>query len=273
MNEYERKQAERKARREERADKLEAESNRTFAEARKMGDAIPFGQPILVGHHSEKRDRNYRGRMNAKYEKSARLQEQADAARAKAAATGTGGISSDDPDAVKKLRDKLAKLETLQATMRDANAAIRKHKTAPEQIAALVALGIPEKAAPELIKPDFAGRIGFAAYQLSNNNAEIRRLKARIDELGRASERTDFTSEHEGFTYHEDTEENRVMFRFAKKPTKALCAVMRQHGFTFSPTRDNAWVRKITGNALWAGRQLREKVEKFLTSGDSDAPN
>ncbi|MFF0742138.1 DUF3560 domain-containing protein [Streptomyces sp. NPDC004111] len=38
--------------------------------AHRMGDAIPFGQPILVGHHSEGRDRRYRERMDNTMRKS-----------------------------------------------------------------------------------------------------------------------------------------------------------------------------------------------------------
>lgn len=57
MNSYEAKQAARKARFEERAEQASAESASTYNRARDMAQAIPFGQPILVGHHSETRDR------------------------------------------------------------------------------------------------------------------------------------------------------------------------------------------------------------------------
>jgi len=51
------------------ASRLERESESSIKQARKMGEAIPFGQPILVGHHSEGRDRRYRARMVSKYDK------------------------------------------------------------------------------------------------------------------------------------------------------------------------------------------------------------
>lgn len=62
--------------------------------------------------------------------------------------------------------------------MRAANTAIRKHRAAGSdaQVAALVSLGFAEPIAKELLQPDFAGRIGFADYQLQNNNANIRRI-------------------------------------------------------------------------------------------------
>ena len=42
---------------------------------------------------------------------------------------GMGGISADDPNAIEKLEEKLARLERTQQTMKDINAYYRKHKT------------------------------------------------------------------------------------------------------------------------------------------------
>lgn len=68
------KQKERAAIRSERAavkaEKAEAASDQHYNEAKKMADVIPFGQPILVGHHSEKRDRSYRSKIHNKFGKA-----------------------------------------------------------------------------------------------------------------------------------------------------------------------------------------------------------
>jgi len=48
------------------AKRLRASGTARMEEAKKMRDVIPMGQPILVGHHSEKRHRNYLDRMNKK---------------------------------------------------------------------------------------------------------------------------------------------------------------------------------------------------------------
>lgn len=45
------------------ASKHEAKSQELFDREHKLGDVIPFGQPILVGHYSEKADRNFRDRL------------------------------------------------------------------------------------------------------------------------------------------------------------------------------------------------------------------
>jgi len=69
----------------ERAGRYEdlAEKNRTVGrelldEAHKMAEIIPFGQPIQVGHHSEKSDRNYRARIHNKMGKGFKALETAE---------------------------------------------------------------------------------------------------------------------------------------------------------------------------------------------------
>ena len=80
-----------------------------------MSEAIPFGQPIIVGHHSEQSDRNYRKRISDKFESAFREQGKADELRAKAeAAENNTAISSDDPEAIQKLKDKLLGFEESQ---------------------------------------------------------------------------------------------------------------------------------------------------------------
>jgi hypothetical protein len=91
-------------------------------------------------------------------------------------------VTSDDPRAIEKLQAKLAYLTAWGALMRDANKLVRK-----DDVPGLVRLGFPEKLATELLKPDFAGRKGFADYMMTNNNGEIGRTRKRIQELPAAA--------------------------------------------------------------------------------------
>ena len=101
--------------------------------------------------------------------------------------TGMGGISADDPAAIEKLQKKLDGLERSQLIMKEVNAYYRKHKTldgcallSPEQIEQLkAAMASSYRSSP---KP-------FESYQLTNNNAEIRRVKERMEQLSRQAER------------------------------------------------------------------------------------
>src|SRR5947207_1571026 len=89
--------------------RMRCSSSTPLSGAAGMADAIPFGQPILVGHHSEKRDRRFRARIDGKFRKGIALHKKAEDLKHRAASVGTAGISSDDPEAIEKLREKVVK--------------------------------------------------------------------------------------------------------------------------------------------------------------------
>lgn len=266
LNWYEEKQEARRERLLDRANANKQASASTFERARTMASVIPFGQPILVGHHSEAADRRYRGRIDTTFRKSFELQGKAEHYEQKAAGVGTGGISSDDPNATDKLRTQLAKIEGDQARMKAANAAIRKHKTPEARIAALVEQGFSEAVASGLLKPDFAGRIGFANYMLTNNNANIRRIRARVERLEKAGERQAVEVDGERYSYREDTTENRVMFMFPGKPGVEVRALLKAEAFKWSPSR-GAWVRQLTAAGRYAGERVRKTLDERHAQG------
>lgn len=262
MNAYEAKQAERRERYQNRAATAAQQSDAAASRAQEMADVIPFGQPILIGHHSEKADRAYRARIHNTMRQAVELDKKAEHYAAKAASVGSAGISSDDPDAVAKLKNRLAALQAAQDTMKKVNAAIRRHKgDKTAQIAAVVAVeGMDERRARELLAPDFAGCIGFASYALTNNNANIRRIAARIKELDQAAQRVESERQGEGYAYREDPQENRAMFLFDSKPQKEVRETLKRNGFRWSPSR-GAWVRQLTGNATWAAKRVMEYLD------------
>lgn len=268
MNHYEAKQEAKRARLEARAERAKATGHALHDRAHKMAEAIPFGQPILVGHHSEKRDRNYRDRIHNTFGKAFSELDKAKHYESKAAAVGTGGISSDDPEAIDKLRAELAQLEQAQERMKAANKAIRANKTPEGQIAALVGLGFKEAQAAELVKPDFCGRVGFASYALSNNTANMRRVRLRIEELAKRRERADFEQQGPGFVYREDVEENRVMFIFDGKPDAPTRDLLKRHAFKWSPSR-GAWVRQLSNAGIWSGRNVAKELNSSSKIGDT----
>ena len=95
--------------------------------------------------------------------------------------TGMGGIRADHPHAVEQLEQKLKGLEQSQQTMKEVNAYYRKHKTL-DGCTALSAAEI-EKLKASMAQPWHLGDKPFASYVLSNNSAEIRRIRSRIAEL------------------------------------------------------------------------------------------
>lgn len=256
-NPYQAKLAARADRLASRAASLRRAAESTFNRARSHIAGIEPGQPILVGHHSERRHRGDLARHDRAMRKAIELENAAKYSAERAAAVGTGGISADDPDAVMLLHRKVEKLQAIQARMKELNAIIRKHaKKGPEaQVAALIANGLSEARARDLIKPDFCGRIGFADYELTNNSANIRRIQQRIKGLERAMAR-EVGPERWSIGGTEcdviaDKEENRLRLVFAGKPDDALRASLKRNGWKWSPS-NNAWQRFLhTANLRW----------------------
>lgn len=275
MNHYEQRQAARKERLERIAAKLQAEGNARYKRAREMAAAIPFGQPILVGHHSEKRDRNYRGRIHNNFGKAFALQKAAEEVAAKAAAVGTGGISSDDPEAVQKLRAELEQVEGAQARMKAVNVAHKRFQKAPES---LETSSLPEsdKDLVRAYKPAYSWEPHpFAPYQMSNNNANARRIKARIEQLSRraevvaaveASGQESRTTECGGYKVIENVVENRVQLVFPGKPAEVVRSILKRNGFRWSPMA-GAWQRMLNAQVVWSVAEpnghIRQDLEKL----------
>ena len=167
--------------------------------------------------------------------------------------TGMGGISADDPNAVSKLESKLAKLEQAQETMKAVNAYYRKHKTldgcphlSPEQIEKLKAsMSGSYRANP---KP-------FESYQLSNNNAEIHRLKDRITALTRRKELGYVGWEFDGGRVEANTADNRLQIFFDEKPDKDIREELKGNGFRYAPSAE-AWQRQLNDNAIYAADRI-----------------
>lgn len=252
-----------------RAERAATESQSLEKHASRMADVIPMGQPILVGHYSEGRDRRYRERIRNTYQRSYERGKEATAlARRADAAESNESISSDDPRAVEKLRAKLATMERTQDTFRKVNATIRAARRAatkagepwePRAAVALVAMGVKERIAQDLVKPDDCGRIGVADYQLSNLSGNMRRVRERIAILERTTaEPQREPEEHGDVTLSEDKDANRVQLRFPAKPSREAIAELKGHGFKWSPTA-GVWQRQSSNGAWYHAQQIARR--------------
>lgn len=168
---------------------------------------------------------------------------------------GTGGISGDDPNALNKLRAKLESLERLQNRMKAANAAIRMKDQAKGD-AKLAEMGYSPSDIKELRSPDFCGRIGYPSYQLSNNNANIRRIRERIEEL----EKRQDSQAPEGWKFDGgevviNAELNRLQIVLDDRPGADTKQALKSHGFRWAPSQ-GAWQRQLTDNAIHAAKAI-----------------
>ena len=259
MNNYEAKIEAKREKYAELAIKAKKESEAKYEQAHNMASFIPFGQPILVGHHSEKRDRNFRDKIHNTFGKSIELEEKAKYYGEKAAGYGTHGISQDNPEAVTKLKEKIEKLEAQQEKCKAINKAIKKSDDE-----GLRALGLTEEQIIELKTPDFCGRIGMPAYALTNNLANIRRLKQRIEQL--QAKANDITARFliGEIEIIDNVEDNRLQIFFPSIPSEGIRTQLKSFGFRWSPTNKcwQSYRKEYTKQTII--RILREAVSPSL---------
>ena len=183
----------------------------------------------------------------------------------------SGVISSDDPKAVDKLSKKLADLEAAQEMMKSANRITRaKKKTDEQKIEELAKLGIKEKDAKNLLEPDYAGKVGFPAYALSNNNANIKRTRDRIAELEKQTNEETTQIDFDGGQIIDNVEDNRVQIFHEEKPSEDIRGRLKKNGFRWAPSV-GAWQRKRSDPALWAAKDIvgvEEDRSKYSTTTD-----
>ncbi len=266
--EYEAKVNARIDRMRKRAEKVALESGRTLQNARELGARIPMGQPILVGHHSEKRHRRDIARINAGHQKAYELADEAKSLTRRAdAAERNQSVSSDDPSAVRKLGEKLAGLERDLGRMKKANALIRARASVADVASAT---GLSEARAAKLFEKDFAGRIGFPDYAITNTGAEIRRVKKRIEELGAANIAPVRVTETIGDVQILQSD-NRVRMLFPGKPDEATRTALKKRGFKWSPTA-GAWQRMASNGAWYDARTVAEMLRPKGASSPPPAP-
>lgn len=256
-----------------RADKAQAAFQSLNTQAHQMAEHIPFGQPILLGHHSERADRRYRDRIHSTFARAFDHFERANTLRQRAdAAEAHRVISSDDPLAVVKLREKLAALEASQAHMKAVNATIRKHARAgaEAQVKALMGMGLDEKQAQRLLIPDDLRRVGYPDYRLTNNGADIRRTKARIEELltraqSAAALDTDAgkvsAEQHGDIRLERDADANRIRLHFPGKPSAEVIKFLKSNGFVWSPA-NTAWQRQLNNAGEYAAKRVIEFINR-----------
>lgn len=227
------------------AEKRRAKAQAAFARADEIGSYIPMGQPILVGHHSERHARADAARITGAMQAGCESQGMAEYHTGKAAGIEqqlARTIFSDDADAVEQLQAKIAAAEKRQATMKAANKIVHskpKDEYTTDKELALEALGLTAGAVKRLFEPDFCGRIGFPSYELTNNGANIRRMKERVAAITAVAARKEAAETSENGVTVEGKEFVRITF--AEKPLRMVLDALKFAGFCW---RGGSWVGK-----------------------------
>lgn len=173
-------------------------------------------------------------------------------------------ISSDDPNAIQKLQDKLEMCEKSQKYMKEVNVYYRKNGTCE---------GFPGMEAARAARLDESVRQAyswdkqpFPSYALTNNSAEIRRLKQRIEKLTVNQEVGFVGWTFDGGEVVANSEENRLQILFDEKPDEQKRSALKGNGFKWSPSQ-GAWQRQLNDNAIYAASRM-----EFLRPESGESP-
>jgi hypothetical protein len=238
----------------DRAASQEAAADTHFQVADAIARHILPGQPILIGYHSEKSHPKDRKRIGGAMSKARTALEMAKYYRDLARATESNtAISSDDRQAIPKLTEKLEKLIAIQVFMKAANKFIRQKN----KVAFLLLDYGTEQLWETLNTPD-CGRVGFPKYKLTNNNANIRRIRQRIQDLQKAAGRVTSEEIVKGVRIIQNVEANRLQLVFTCKPSKEVREKLhRQHSFHWY-VKDMAWQRFLNPQSIHEAKVFLE---------------
>ena len=167
-------------------------------------------------------------------------------------------IYSNDANALQRLKARLAQLESNQEQWKRVNAYWRKHGT-------MIGYGLSEEAETRINEEMKTNGLSqpIPGWRLTNNNAEIHRVRDRIAELERLKEQADAPADEaerrypeiEGVTVRENSEAMRIELYFDEKPTDEARMLLKGTAFKWAPSK-GAWQRQLTSNAVRATQKL-----------------
>jgi hypothetical protein len=219
------------------ADKREARAASDFEAVHTLADSIPFGQPILVGHHSERHARRDAQRIDSGMRRGIENANKAESMRSRAdniERAADHAIYSDDEYARQRLRERIADLEAKRARIVAYNASARK---------AAKAGGVGDVSLLEdRQRNDLEGVQRFAymrkpgnafpGYVTSNLGGNIGRLRERLAGIEAKAARTERAADAGGVLITESGEYCRITF--AEKPDRSVLDALRGAGFWWS---------------------------------------
>ena len=216
---------ERKQRRIERY-KAVSQKARKEADARSNSNAnrilmMTPGQPIILGHHSERKARRLHEQANNDIRKSIELSDKSKYYARKAThVENSNAIYNDDPNAIEKLKEKLEKLENQRNCIK-----ARPHET----------------------------------WELTNIGANIRETKLRIKRLEEQEQLVFPDIKFKGGKAIHNKEINRIQLIFDGKPDAEIRNQLKHNGFRWS-RNESAWQREFNKRTIYVTNSLIKDV-------------
>lgn len=169
-------------------------------------------------------------------------------------------IRSGDADALERLAEKIERLEAYQETMKAVNKIIRSKETDDEKVEAMICLdGISEAKARKLLQRGVMGNTGFASFELTNNGANIRRLKERYITIERKQAQDEANGERrfdfDGGYVLDNPDADRYQVFHDSKPASDVIAKLKSYGMRWTPSA-GCW----QAYRSWSGSRAIEAV-------------
>lgn len=232
--------------REQWAEKAEHESKARLDAALDKLSVIPPGQPILVGHHSEKGHRAHLRKVDNDMLKSQERAEMAEKHKWKAAGLANQlerSIYSDDENAAESLGERAAATEHDCERMKAVNAAFRKAgRPDPYNLDGWKRVGeildwSPEATEKERHKWAILRRIcdyekqPYPAYALTNARARARRDRQRAERVKREQATLEQAAEAEGGCTVREIGDGYCLVTFPEFPGREYTKALKAAGF------------------------------------------
>jgi hypothetical protein len=215
------------------AQKRVTKADAAFKAAKAVADRIPFGQPILVGHHSEKGARADAKRiengMRAGIE-SERMAVRHERAAETLESRLKRNIFSDDADASENLKKRIADRERIVERMKFVNKAHAKFVKA-----GVMPEGVSEAEAEKIrnYKPTYSWEPHpYPPYALANLRQQIAADRKRLAHVEQMAQRAESAQEAAGGVLIEGDQFVRVTF--AEKPAREILNELKANGFRWS---------------------------------------
>jgi hypothetical protein len=225
-------------------------AERRFDAAHKIAHNIPFGQPVLVGHHSERHHRRDLARIDSNMSRGVEDHKMAQHHRGAAIELERSlerSIFDDDPDAIEQLEERIAAREARRAHGKKVNAAWRKAGK-PDPLDADTWAPFAEKVGAEDARfaesglryqrqGDSTGLYSWAKpYDPKYDGANIRRDQQRIASIRQRQQRTAAAEEAGGVTVeHLKTPDwspvKYCRVTFAEKPERSTIDALKAAGY------------------------------------------
>ncbi len=250
----------------------EADSTRRFNAAHNLVKDIPFGQPILVGHHSEGRHRRVLDRADSNMRRGVESAKMAEVHTSKAAnieAALDRTIFSDDANAIDALRERIAYRKAAADRVTELNKLIRKELKAGLTPGWMDRIKATDEEKRQMVRnvSDWRKSPLFPPYVNSNMRNLIRADEQRVKDIERQQARQARAEAAGGVLIETSADKEHAQVSFTEKPARAILDALKAAGFHWSGGSWFGYTAKLPESVRELADEARADAAQVEMSG------